>query len=122
VELSSEQRENLKGVLAELSALEGITRCFLAGQDGIIVVSMGQTGNNEALAKQALEIFQSTDRSVSQLKQGSLQQVSVTAESGNILLVGVRQFILVVAAESRVNLGILRLSLDLALKKLAKIL
>lgn len=120
--LSPEQLDGAKGVLAELSAVSGINRCFLTGNDGIIVVSMGETSNNADLGKQTLAIFQSTRRSVSQLKQGKLQQVLVTAESGHILLVSFDNHVLIVLANSKINLGLLRLSLDSAVKKLDKIL
>ncbi len=116
-----EQLDGAKGVLAELSAVSGIIRCFLTGNDGIIVVSMGETSNNADLGKQTLAIFQSTRRSVSQLKQGKLQQVLVTAESGHILLVSFESHVLIVLANSKLNLGLLRLSLDSAVKKLDKI-
>lgn len=116
-----EQLDGAKGVLAELSAISGIVRCFLTGNDGIIVVSMGETSNNADLGKQTLAIFQSTRRSVSQLKQGKLQQVLVTAESGHILLVSFENHVLIVLANSKINLGLLRLSLDSAVKKLDKI-
>ena len=120
--LTTEQLEGFKGVLAELSRMEGIMRCFLIQNDGIIVVSMGETSNNDALGKQAAGIFQSTNLSVSQLKQGTLQQVLVTADNGNILLVSLGQVVLTVLANSKINLGLLRLSLDAALKKVEKFL
>jgi tetratricopeptide (TPR) repeat protein len=120
--LKIEQVEGLKGILAELSAVSGIIRCFLIGNDGITVVSIGETSNNADLGKQALAIFQSTHRSVDQLHQGKLQQVLVTAETGHILLVSFSNFVLIVLASEKINLGLLRLALDSALKKLDKIL
>jgi predicted regulator of Ras-like GTPase activity (Roadblock/LC7/MglB family) len=117
-----EQVDGLKGILAELSSVSGIIRCFLIGSDGITVVSMGETSNNADLGKQSLAIFQSTHRSVSQMNQGKLQQVLVTAETGHILLVSFASFVLIVLANSKINLGLLRLALDSAIKKLDKIL
>lgn len=121
-ELRSGQVDGLKGILAELSAVEGIMRCFLTGNNGITIVSMGETSNNADLGKQAIAIFQSTHRSVDRLNQGKLQQVLVTAETGHILLVSFADFVLIVLANSKINLGLLRLSLDSAIKKLDKIL
>ena len=122
IKLTSPQVNDLKSILAELSAVSGIMRCFLTGNDGITVVSMGETSNNDDLGKQSLAIFQSTHRSVAQLNQGKLQQVLVTAEDGHILLVSFSTFVLIVLANSKINLGLLRLSLDSAIKKLDKIL
>jgi len=120
--LNAEQLENLKGILAELGGVDGILRCFLIGKEGNVIVSMGETGNNDDFGKQAADIFQRTYRSVSQLKQGNLNQVLVTAEIGNIFLVSVLNFILIVLANNKINLGLLRLSLDSAIKKMDKIL
>jgi len=120
--LKPEQVESFKSILAELGTIEGIVRCFLIEKDGIIVVSMGETGNNADLGKQAVAIFQSTHRSVNQLSQGKLQQVLVTAESGHILLVSLGQLVLIVLANAKINLGLLRITLESALKKLDKIL
>ena len=120
--LRSEQVDGLKGILAELNSVSGIIRCFLIGSDGINIVSMGETSNNADLGKQALAIFQSTHRSVFQMNQGKLQQVLVTAETGHILLVSFSTFVLIVLANSNINLGLLRLALDSAIKKLDKLL
>ncbi len=121
-QLESGQIDGLKGILAELSSVEGIMRCFLTGNDGKTIVSMGETSNNAELGKQALTIFDNTHRSVKQLNQGKVQQVLVTAETGHILLVSFSNFVLIVLANSKINLGLLRLSLDSATKKVEKIL
>jgi len=120
--LQSSQIEGLKNILADLSSVEGIIRCFVTGNDGITIVSMGETSNNAVLGKQAAAIFESTNRSVAQLNQGKMQQVLVTAESGHILLVSFAAYVLVVLANSKINLGLLRLALESATKKLDKIL
>jgi len=120
--LKPDQVDRFKDILAELGTIEGIQRCFLIGNDGINVVSIGETSNNADLGKQAVAIFQSTHASVSQLNQGKLQQVLVTADSGNILLVSLDQLVLIVLANDKINLGLLRITLDSVLKKMGKIL
>jgi hypothetical protein len=89
---------------------------------GNLLVALGENGNNADLSKQASAIFESTHRSVAQLNQGKINQVLVTAETGHILLVSFAKYILVVLANSKTNLGLLRLALDSAQKKLEKIL
>ena len=122
VALKAEQIDRFKDILAELGTIEGIQRCFLIGNDGINVVSIGETSNNADLGKQAVAIFQSTHRSVSQLNQGKLQQVLVTADSGNILLVSLEQLVLIVLANDKINLGLLRITLDNVMKKMGKLI
>jgi tetratricopeptide (TPR) repeat protein len=111
----------LKGVLAELASITGIRRCFLTSIEGISVVSVGENSNNDSLEKQILSIFKETSHSADKLHQGSLQQVLVTAETGHILLVSFAGGILVVLADHQINLGMLRLAMDGAAKKVEKV-
>jgi tetratricopeptide (TPR) repeat protein len=120
--LSPEQIENLKSILADLGSVEGIMRCFITRGDGINIVSIGESSNNADLGIQAATIFESTHRSVAQLNQGKLHQVLVTADSGHMLLVSFTNFVLIVLGNSKINLGLLRLALDTAIKKLDRIL
>ena len=122
VSLSPEQMESLKRILADLGSVEGIMRCFVTRGDGINIVSIGESSNNADLGIQAANIFESTHRSVTQLNQGKLHQVLVTADSGHILLVSFTNFVLIVLGNSKINLGLLRLALDTATKKLDRIL
>lgn len=121
-ELRGDQVDGLKGILAELNAVSGIIRCVVMGSEGITIVSLGETSNNADLGKETATIFKSTNRSVAQLQQGKLQQILITAETGHILLVSFSNYVLIVLANSKINLGLLRLALDSALKKLEKIL
>lgn len=120
--LSSEQIENLKGILSELGSVEGIMRCLLTKGDGINIVSFGEQTNSSELGKETAVIFENTNKSVAQLNQGKLNQVLITADSGHILLVSYKDFVLIVLANSRINLGLLRLALDSVIKKLDRIL
>jgi predicted regulator of Ras-like GTPase activity (Roadblock/LC7/MglB family) len=116
-----ESLEEFKKILADLSVLDGVRRVLLVGGDGITVVSMGETGNNAVLGRQALDIFKSTDGSLSRLNQGHLQHTLVTADAGSVFIVSAGGPLLVVSAESKVNLGILRMALDSAAKKISKV-
>lgn len=118
---STTQVDALKGTLAELASITGIRGCFLTSLEGISVVSVGENGNNEALEKQVLSIFKDTNQSASKLNQGSLRQVLVTAETGHILLVSFAGGVLVVLADHQINLGMLRLAMESAAKKIEKV-
>ena len=113
--------EALKVVLAELAGITGIRRCFLTSLEGISVVSVGENSNNDSLEKQTLSICKDTSQSSGKLNQGSLQQVLVTAETGHILLVSFAGGILVVLADHQINLGMLRLAMDGAAKKVERV-
>ena len=118
---SSAQIDVLKAVLAELASITGIRRCFLTSLEGISVVSVGENSNNDSLEKQVLSIFKDTSQSATKLNQGLLKQVLVTAETGHIILVSFAGGILVVLADHQINLGMLRLAMDGAAKKVEKV-
>jgi predicted regulator of Ras-like GTPase activity (Roadblock/LC7/MglB family) len=118
---SAAQVDVLKAVLAELASITGIRRCFLTSLEGISVVSVGENSNNDSLEKQVLSIFKDTSQSAIKLNQGLLKQVLVTAETGHILLVSFLGSILVVLADHQINLGMLRLAMDGAAKKIEKV-
>jgi tetratricopeptide (TPR) repeat protein len=117
---SPEQTTTIKGALSELGRVEGILKCYLMGSDGIVVVSLGESSNNDS-NKQAAAIFKDTQASVAKLHQGILKQVLVTAESGHVLLMSCLGQVLVVLANGQVNLGLLKVALDSATRKLDKI-
>jgi tetratricopeptide (TPR) repeat protein len=118
---SPAQIDVLKAVLAELASIMGIRRCFLTSLEGISVVSVGENSNNDSLEKQVLSIFKDTSQSATKLNQGLLKQVLVTAETGHIILVSFAGGILVVLADHQINLGMLRLAMDGAAKKVEKV-
>lgn len=117
---SSEQTTTIKGALSELGRVDGILKCYLMGSDGIVVVSLGESSNNDS-NKQAAAIFKDTQASVAKLHQGILKQVLVTAESGHVLLMSCLGQVLVVLANGQVNLGLLKVALDSATRKFEKI-
>jgi len=120
--MNSSQIEQVKGVLAELAGTEGILGSMMTLPDGSPAVSVGDKGGEpSALGKLAAAIFDSTNRSAERLGQGRLQQVLVTAETGHIILVNTPGGHLIVLASDRIKLGLLRLALDPAVKKLEKI-
>jgi len=121
IQYSSVQIDVLKAVLAELASIMGIRRCFLTSIEGISVVSVGENSNNDSLEKQVLSIFKDTSQSATKLNQGLLKQVLVTAETGHIILVSFAGGILVVLADHQINLGMLRLAMDGAAKKVEKV-
>jgi len=120
--LSAGEVDGLKGILAELAGVDGIQGSFLTKEDGNLVVSLGKTGQDTpGLSQIAATIFKSTRQAASRSVQGQLHQVHVTAESGQILLVGIAKGVLVVLADDKIKIGMLRLALDSSVKKIEKV-
>ncbi len=120
--LTEEQVASVKSVLAELSATEGISGSLLTYENGEPAVTVGDLGGDaKALGQLSSGIFEDTQKSSDRLNQGRLQQVMITAESGHVILVNSSWGHLVVIANDKIKLGLLRLALDPAVKKLEKI-
>ena len=120
--LTAGEVDGLKGILAELAGVDGIQGSFFTKEDGTLVVSLGKTGQDTpGLSQIAATIFKSTRQAASRSVQGHLHQVHVTAESGQILLVGIAKGVLVVLADDKIKIGMLRLALDSSVKKIEKV-
>jgi tetratricopeptide (TPR) repeat protein len=119
--LAAGQVDQVRGVLAELAGTEGIIGSIMTLLDGSPAVSVGNVGADPAgLGRTAAAIFDSTNRSAERLGQGRLQQVLITAETGHLILVNTPGGHLIVLANDKIKLGLLRLALDPAVKKLEK--
>lgn len=118
--LDEAKKSVLKGALAELAAVEGIMKGFWIGPDGKILIAPTDADYKSEASKQAFSILQSTRQAVDAVRQGKVQQIMVTAENGHILLVYFNGPTLVVLANGKTNLGLLRFSLDSMVKKVEK--
>jgi predicted regulator of Ras-like GTPase activity (Roadblock/LC7/MglB family) len=94
----------------------------LSSEDGTPLISLGKAGQDAAtLGQTAAAIFRGTRQSVQRLSQGRMNQVLITAEAGQILLVETAKGVLVVLADEKIKIGLFRLALDAAVKKVEKI-
>lgn len=118
--LDEAKKSLLKGALAELGTVEGIIKGFWVGPDGKILIASSEADYHSDSIKQAFPILQSTRKAVDAIQRGKLQQIMVTAENGHILLVYFNGPTLVVLANGKTNLGLLRFSLDSLVKKVEK--
>ncbi len=118
--LDESKKSVLKGALAELAAVEGMIKGFWVGPDGKVLVASNEADYQSDASKQAFSILESTRQGVNAIQQGKLQQIMVTAEKGHILLVYFNGPTLVVLANEKTNLGLLRFSLDSLVKKVEK--
>ena len=92
---------------------------MLVGQDGIIIAADSQTHiPEETVGALASSIMGNVRKSLEMLKQTPLKQVTVEASQGKFFLTDTEVGILVVSAESNVNMGLVRLEIKNAASKL----
>ncbi|MDQ6887093.1 MAG: roadblock/LC7 domain-containing protein [Gemmatimonadota bacterium] len=97
-------------VLLPLSRQRGVLGALVAGErDGLIVASQMQYGvQGEATAALAASLYRKARLSAQAAGLGSVQLLRLEAEAGHICAIGRDDLVVVVLADSRANVGLLR--------------
>lgn len=100
-------------VLAALTRHRGVKGCLVVGEgDGLIVDSTLQFGMNGAtFAALTASLYRKARRAAQAAGFGDATFLQLDAEQGRVCAVGRNDLVLVVVAESRVNVGLVRVDL-----------
>lgn len=109
------------GILASLIRHRGVNGCMVVGAgDGLIVDSTLQIGMNGApFAALTASLYRKARRAAQAAGFGDAGFLELDAEQGRVCAVGRGDLVLVVVAESRVNVGLVRVELLKAAEALA---
>lgn len=109
------------GILAGLIRHRGVKGCLVVGErDGLIVDATVQFGvNPQTFAALTASLFRKARRAAQAAGFGDATFVQLDAEQGRVCAVGRGELVLVVVAEPRVNLGIVRVDMLKAAEALA---
>lgn len=106
-------------VLEELNKTSGITGSMVVGKDGIVIAADLDTAfEEEAVGALAASITSNIQKSMDRLQQSPLSQVTIEATSGKLFFSDAKIGLLVVTAESDVNVGLIRLEIKNAVNKI----
>jgi predicted regulator of Ras-like GTPase activity (Roadblock/LC7/MglB family) len=106
-------------ILEELNKTSGITGSMVVGNDGIVIAADLDTAlEEETVGALAASITSNIQKSMNRLNQTPLAQVTIEADSGKLFFSDAGVGILVVTAESDVNIGLIRLEIKNAVSKL----
>lgn len=106
-------------ILEELNKTSGITGSMIVGNDGIVIAADLDTAlEEETVGALAASITSNIQKSMNRLNQAPLAQVTIEADSGKLFFSDAAVGILVVTAESDVNIGLIRLEIKNAVSKL----
>jgi len=105
-----ETMEDIKATLKEFTDIDGVTAACLVGRDGFVLDSVAPEGmDTEMVGAIASTGLGSSESMGKQLGKGGLNMCMVEYEGGSIFLAPVSQeAFLVVVAEDRANLGMIR--------------
>jgi len=108
-------------LLASLIRHRGVTGCMVVGEaDGMIVDSSLQIGvNGEAFAALTASMYRKARRAAAAAGFGPTGFFELDADGGRMCAAGRNDLVIVVLAESRVNVGLLRVEMLKALEAFA---
>ncbi|MFI5230898.1 MAG: roadblock/LC7 domain-containing protein [Gemmatimonadales bacterium] len=108
-------------LLASLIRHRGVTGCMVVGEaDGMIVDSSLQIGvNGDAFAALTASLYRKARRAAGAAGFGSTGFFELDAEGGRMCAAGRDDLVIVVVAEPRANVGLLRVELLKALESIA---
>lgn len=111
--------EALVGQIHAFAKANGILASLLVARDGGVMDAQIPSGvDGKSLGQLTAAIFGSTERAVSRMRYGSLNQLIITGEDGRqILFVQLKQGVLAALTDKNVNLGLLRIALHDLLRK-----
>lgn len=100
-------------MIASLTRHRGVSACLLVmEEDGILVDGTAQIGvNTGAFAALTASLYRKAARAVEAAGFGAVSFCELEAEAGRVMAAGRNGLVLVVVAESRVNVGLLRVDL-----------
>jgi predicted regulator of Ras-like GTPase activity (Roadblock/LC7/MglB family) len=109
------------GMLAALIRHRGVTGCMVVGErDGMVVDSNLQIGvNGTSVAALAASLYRKARRSALAAGFGETGFFELAAERGRVCAAGRNELVLVVVAEDRVNVGLVRIEMLSALEAFA---
>lgn len=106
-------------VLEELNKTSGITGSMLVASDGIVIASdLDSTNEEETVGALASSIATVVRKSMEKLGREQFSQVTIEADRGKMFLADAGVGMLVVTAENKANIGLVRLEINQAVSRL----
>lgn len=113
-----------KPILEKLVRDAGLEGAILLSADGLPIDAVLPVGSSEErLAAMSAAILSLGERAVYELEKGELEQVTVKAEKGYVIVTGIGEdAVLTVMADENAKLGLLYLEIRKAAKEIMKLL
>lgn len=110
----------MREVLSELNKTSGITGSMLVGHDGIVIAAdLNSKFDDETIGALAGSISSTVAKSLDRMNQTPLQQLTIEAEKGKMFIASTPVGYLVVTADPRVNIGLIRLEIKNAITQIS---
>ena len=109
----------MREVLSEINKTTGVTGSLLVGNDGIVIASDLNTRlDEETMGALAGSISSTVSKSLERLDSSPLSQLTIEADNGKLFITQTPVGFLVVTAEDKVNMGLIRLEIKNAVAQI----
>lgn len=110
-------------IVEDLIRVEGVIGSLLVGKDGLVVAStLLDEEDAEILGAMSAAVFGEIDKATRRIGVGTLIDSIIDAEQGSILMLEAKELILVVITQRMVNLGLVKVEMRRASKRIGEAL
>jgi uncharacterized protein len=111
----------MRRIVEDLIRVEGVIGSLLVGKDGLVVAStLMDEEDAEILGAMSAAVFGEIDKATKRIGVGMLLDTIIDAEQGSILMLESRDIILVVITQRMVNLGLVKMEMRRASKRISE--
>ncbi|GAC1360836.1 MAG: roadblock/LC7 domain-containing protein [Herpetosiphon sp.] len=111
----------MRHIVEDLLRVDGVIGSLLVGKDGLVVASTLVEGEDaEVLGAMSAAVYGEIDKSTKRIGIGTLVDAIIDAQQGSILLLEAKELILVVITQRSVNLGLVKMEMRRAAKRIAE--
>ncbi len=118
------KKEQLTEILQELRKVGDIQGSSVISRDGLVVASdLSKNVDEETFAAMSAAMQGAAETAVSELNQGTLNQIIIEADKGKIITISAgEKAILIILAKPSTNLGLILLEMGKASGKISEII
>jgi predicted regulator of Ras-like GTPase activity (Roadblock/LC7/MglB family) len=111
----------MRRIVEDLIRVDGVIGSLLVGKDGLVVAStLLDEEDAEILGAMSAAVFGEIDKATRRIGVGSLMDTIIDAEQGSILMLEARDIILAVITQRMVNLGLVKMEMRRAAKRIGE--
>ena len=111
----------MRHIVEDLIRVDGVIGSLLVGRDGLVIAStLLDEEDAEVLGAMSAAVFGEIDKATKRIGIGILIDAIIDAKDGSILLLEAREMILTVVTQRMVNLGLVKMEMRRAAKRIGE--
>ncbi len=111
----------MRHIVEDLIRVDGVIGSLLVGRDGLVIAStLLDDEDAEVLGAMSAAVFGEIDKATKRVGIGVLVDAIIDAKDGSILLLEARDVILTVVTQRMVNLGLVKMEMRRAAKRIGE--